>query len=85
MDIHDLKQKFGDELVFWGGIDTQELLPFGTPDEIQAHVEETIRTLGKGGGHIIAPSQEVMRDVPLDNIIVLLKTIIKEREAVLNN
>ncbi len=83
MDIHDLKRKFGEDLVFWGGIDTQELLPFGTPAEIQAHVEETIRTLGKGGGHIIGPSQEVMRDVPLKNIIVLLKTIIEERENVL--
>jgi uroporphyrinogen decarboxylase len=83
MDIHQLKNDFGKDLVFWGGIDTQELLPFGTPEEIKAHVTETIKTLGKGGGHIIGPSQEVMRDVPLENIIVLVKTIIAERENVL--
>jgi uroporphyrinogen decarboxylase len=83
MDIHQLKKEFGKDLIFWGGIDTQELLPFGTPEEIKAHVVETIRTLGKGGGHIIAPSQEVMRDVPFENIIVLVRTIIEERENVL--
>jgi len=84
MDIHYLKKEFGNHLVFWGGIDTQELLPFGTPEEIRAHVVETIRTLGRGGAHIIGPSQEVMKDVPLGNIIVLLKTIIEERVNVLN-
>jgi uroporphyrinogen decarboxylase len=83
MDIHELKDEFGKDLIFWGGIDTQELLPFGTPDEIKDHVQETIRTLGRGGGHLIGPSQEVMKDVPLDNIIVLVKTIIEERESVL--
>lgn len=83
MDIHQLKREFGKDLVFWGGIDTQELLPFGSPEEIRAHVHETIHTLGKGGGHIIGPSQEVMKDVPLANIIVLLKTIVEERVKVL--
>jgi hypothetical protein len=35
--------------------------------------------MGKGGGHIIAPSQEVMKDVPLANIVALLETIVAER------
>ena len=40
---------------------------------------EVIRLLGKGGGHVIAPAQEVMKDVPLANIVALLETIVAER------
>jgi hypothetical protein len=46
-------------------------------------VRESIRLLGKGGGHIIGPSQEVMNDVPLENVVALLETIIEERRTVL--
>jgi len=74
-----LKSTFGDRLTFWGGIDTQQLLPYGTPDEVRADAKRVIRTLGKGGGYVIAPSQEIMNDVPLDNIVALLETIKEER------
>jgi len=46
-------------------------------------VRQTIRTLGQGGGHIIAPSQEVMNDVPLANVKALVETIVEERQSVL--
>jgi uroporphyrinogen-III decarboxylase len=44
---------------------------------------ESIRALGKGGGHIIAPAQEIMKDVPTDNVQALVETIINERQTVL--
>ena len=78
-DLESLKKQYGDRLTFWGGIDTQRLLPFGTPTEVRAGAARTIRTLGKGGGHIIGPSQEIMKDVPLENVIALLETIVEER------
>lgn len=79
MDLPRLKREFGKDLSFWGGIDTQRLLPFGSPEDVRREAAATIRLLGKGGGHIIAPSQEIMRDVPLPNIVALLETIKTER------
>jgi uroporphyrinogen decarboxylase len=79
MDLDALKRNFGDRLSFWGGIDTQHLLPYGTPEEVRAESRRVIRTLGKGGRYMIAPSQEIMADVPLANIIALLQTIAEER------
>ncbi|MBE3132435.1 MAG: hypothetical protein IMZ55_03105 [Acidobacteria bacterium] len=84
MDLATLKREFGKDLVFWGGIDTQTFLPFGTPEQVKRMARDTIRTLGKGGGHIIAPSQEVMNDVPIANVKALVETIVAERQSVLD-
>ncbi len=84
MDLAYLKEAFGDQLIFWGGIDTQTVLPHGTPEDVREHARYVIRTLGKGGGLIIAPSQEIMSDVPVENIVALVETIREERTAALN-
>ena len=78
MDLAYLKHEFGKDLIFWGGIETQKL-PRMSPEEVKGMVRDSIRTLGAGGGHIIGPSQEVMNDVPLENVVALLETIIQER------
>jgi uroporphyrinogen decarboxylase len=44
---------------------------------------ETMEILGKDGGYIIAPSQELMSDVPVDNIVAMLKTIVEFRDKVM--
>ena len=84
MDLAHLKREFGKDLVFWGGIATQDVLPFGTPEQVRQMARQTIRTLGRGGGHIIAPSQEVMNDVPIENVKALVETIVEERQTVLS-
>ncbi len=81
-DLEMIKREFGKDLVLWGGIDTQQL-PFLTPSEVKRLSKQVIYTLGKGGGHIIAPAQEIMNDVPLENVVALLETIVEEREKVL--
>ena len=83
MDLNYIKREFGKDLIFYGGIDTQKL-PFISEEETKEMVRSTIRILGKGGGYIIAPSQEIMNDVPLENIKVMVETIKEEREKVLN-
>jgi len=83
MDLEKIKREFGKDLVFWGGIDTQKELPFGTPEQVRELTRRTIRTLGAGGGHIIGPSQEVMNDVPIENVKALVETIVEERQKVL--
>jgi uroporphyrinogen decarboxylase len=79
MGLEHIKKQFGDKLSFWGGIDTQEILPHGTPAEVAAETKRVISILGKGGRYIIAPSQEVMVDVPAANIAAMLATIKAER------
>lgn len=82
MDLPFIKKEYGKDVTFWGGIDTQDLLPYGTPERIRKEAAEVIRLLGKGGGHIIAPSQEIMNDVPLENVVALVETIVEERGKV---
>jgi uroporphyrinogen decarboxylase len=78
MDLKFLKRQYGKDLIFYGGINTQTL-PYLNEEQTRKMVKETIRVLGKGGGYIIAPAQEIMNDVPIANIKVLVETIREER------
>jgi len=69
-----IKERFGDRICFHGAVDTQYLLPYGTPDDIRRTVEELIETLGSNGGFIISPSHVLQTDVPIANITALYKT-----------
>jgi uroporphyrinogen decarboxylase len=85
MDHKYLKAEYGKDLTFWGGIDTQYILPHGTLEEVRKCTLEVMETLGKGGGLIVAPSQEIMNDVPLENIVAMLETIVENRARVANS
>lgn len=71
MEVDSLKADFGDRLAFQGGVDTQGVLPFGTPEEVRVETQRIIRALSKGGGYILAPSQDFEGDVPVENILAL--------------
>lgn len=71
MEPDGLKRDFGDHLCFHGGIDTQKLLPHGTPEEVQAEAEYFIDVLNRDGGYILGPSQAFEGDVPVENILAL--------------
>ncbi|UCB47262.1 MAG: hypothetical protein JSV25_07585 [Spirochaetota bacterium] len=75
MDPARLKQKFGGNLCFWGSIDEQRTLPFGTPGEIKKEALERLTTLGKGGGLIIGPTHHIQLDTPLENFWSMVDTI----------
>ena len=61
MDAHMLKEKYGDKLVFWGGgVDTQQTLPFGTPEQVRQQVKERLDILSKDGGYVFAPIHNVV-------------------------
>lgn len=74
MDLSILKQRFGDRVVFHGGIDTQEILPFGSRQQIEETVIKTIETLGKNGGYILAAAHNIQEDVNPDNLAIMLET-----------
>jgi uroporphyrinogen decarboxylase len=75
MDPARLKKEFGDNLCFWGSIDQQHTLPHGTPQDVRTETLERLRTLGKGGGLIIAPAHRVQMDTPMDNFWAMHETI----------
>ena len=59
---------FGDMLVFWGAIDQQHLLPYGTDSELEVDIKEKIETLGKNGGYMIAPAHIIQDDVSHERV-----------------
>jgi uroporphyrinogen decarboxylase len=71
MDPLVIKQRFGSRICLHGSIDTQYVLPQGSPEEVSAAVQKMIRTLGSGGGFILAPCHVLQPDVPLNNILRL--------------
>jgi uroporphyrinogen decarboxylase len=72
MEPTRLKRDFGDRMSFWGAIDTQRVLPFGTPDEVAAEVRTRIRELGVGGGYVVASVHNIQSEVPPANIARML-------------
>jgi len=74
-DPKNLKARFGGKIVFSGGIDQQELLPFRTPEIVRKEVTRTIDILGDNGGYIVSSSNALQPDVPLENILSLFKTV----------
>ncbi len=85
MDPLELKKEFGAELSFMGGVDTQNLLPNGTADEVY---RETMRLLegmtADGGGYILAASHAVPPETPLENIFAMYKAAGVTREEILD-
>ncbi|MFV0528653.1 MAG: uroporphyrinogen decarboxylase family protein [Lachnospiraceae bacterium] len=79
MDFEFLKREYGKDLTFYGGVDTQDLLTFRTPEEVYKETLKVVDVLGKGGGLIIGPSQEVMNNVPVENVLALMKAVKKAR------
>jgi uroporphyrinogen decarboxylase len=68
MDILHLKETFGDRISFWGGIDTQHVLPHGNMEDVKREVRQRIRELASGGGFVLAPVHNIQPDVPPENI-----------------
>jgi len=75
MDPAEIGRKFGDRLCFWGTIDAQHTLPYGTPASVRAEVLERLRTIGRQGGLILGPTHHVQLDTPMENFWALVNTI----------
>lgn len=76
MDPQELKNRFGDRLVFWGGgIDTQQTLPFGSPTEIRDQVRERMNVFGRGGGFVFNPIHNVQARTPVENLLALYEAV----------
>jgi len=84
MNPEELSKRFGKELTFFGGISTQNTLPFKTPQEVRNEIIDRIRVLGKNDGYIISPSHEVTSDCKPENFLMLVSTIDKYKRGEIN-
>ena len=80
MEPERLKSKYGDQIVFWGGIDEQYLLTSGTPQEVREEVRRVCGVLGKNGGYIMSASHNIQPDVPVENIDAMLRAFEENQE-----
>lgn len=75
MNPEKIKKDFGDKLCFWGAIDEQSILPFGKPENVKNEVLQLLKTIGKDGGLILAPTHNVQLDTPMENFWAMVNTI----------
>lgn len=76
MEPGQLKKDFGKDVVFWGGgIDTQNTLPNGTPQQIRDEVKRNIELLAPGGGFVFNTIHNILADVPPENIVAMYETV----------
>lgn len=76
MDPQELKLRFGDRITFWGGgIETQNTLPFGTPDEVREEVRDRIQTFGQGGGFVFSAVHNIQPQTPVENLLAVYRAI----------
>ncbi len=76
MDAGHLKRAYGDRIVFWGGgVDTQRVLPFGTPDEVREQVRRRCETFSPGGGFVFNTIHNVQAGTPVENIVAMIDAL----------
>jgi uroporphyrinogen decarboxylase len=76
-----LKQDFGDNITFYGAINTQHTLPFGTAQQVRDEVRHRIKVLGRGGGYICGSDHVIKAGTPPENIAAMFDEILNFRHT----
>jgi uroporphyrinogen decarboxylase len=80
MEFDDVHERFGDRISFWGTLGTQQLLPFGTKEEVKKVALSRLEKCGSKGGIVIGPTHIVEPEVPWENLTAIIEAA-KEYEA----
>jgi uroporphyrinogen-III decarboxylase len=76
MAPEELKAEFGDRLVFWGaGVDTQHVLPFGTPQQVREQVLRRCEIFAPGGGFVFNTIHNIQAETPIENIVAMIDAV----------
>ena len=74
-----LKDKYGEQITFWGGgVDTQNTLPFGTPEQVERQVRERVRIFSKNGGFVFSAVHNVQPKIPIENVVAMFNALKSE-------
>lgn len=71
MDPAELKREYGNHLTFYGGMNTQQTLPYGRPDDVRREVQQRVEVLARNGRYILASMHFLMNDVPVENVLAM--------------
>jgi uroporphyrinogen decarboxylase len=71
MDPVELKREFGQHVAFYGGMDTQQTLPFGTVDDVRREVRERIEVMARGGRYVLSSMHFLMDIIPVENVVAM--------------
>ena len=72
-DLDLLKREYGQDLTFYGGISTQQFMPFATPEETKIKTREVIEKMAGHGGYILSPTHAVTPDIPVENVEAMIE------------
>jgi len=76
MEPERLKAEYGDDIVFWGGgVDTQKVLPFGTPEQVRRQVLERLEIFSQGGGYVFNTIHNIQARTPVENVVAMLDAV----------
>jgi len=76
MDPKELKRKFGERIVFWGGgVDTQGVFAFGTPQQVKEQVKRQVSILNENGGFVFNTVHNIQANVPFENVVAMLEAL----------
>ena len=77
MDPYVLKREYGKDITFWGGLGSQRLVPFGTPDEIREEVKRLCDAMGRDGGYILGPAKSMQPETPTENAAAVVESFLQ--------
>jgi uroporphyrinogen decarboxylase len=77
MDAEKLKKEFGGQIAFWGGIDSQHVLPRGSVQDVEKEVAHLVRAMAPGGGLVACAVHNIQADVPPKNVLALFDSVRK--------
>jgi uroporphyrinogen-III decarboxylase len=76
MDADKLKKKYGERLVFWGGgVDTQKVLAFGSPEDVRKQVGQLCKVFSESGGFVFNTVHNIQANVPVENMAAMIETL----------
>ena len=78
MDCAGLKRDFGDQVIFHGGIENQQIMPFGSLEDVAAETQACLDTLGRGGkGYICCSCHNIQAGTPVENVLAMIETVLR--------
>jgi uroporphyrinogen decarboxylase len=80
MDISFIKKEYGKDIVLFGGVGSQSVIPTGTPEEVVVQAENALEILGEGGKYILGPAGSIPTEAPIENVVALVDFCMKLKE-----